>query len=263
MMAAIRVSGGARWLRLASTGVATTRATTVGVVAGWSRGAVGTGQRWAVPASLAACARIADHGMMARFLRTSTAALSRGMVVDNDGTKLGEMSVEEARKLAHQRNLELRLVHKAPRHSNKPALDVYRLVDANRERKKQEQRERQQARQRRERARQEKELAKLTKEVQLSAWCGEHDLQVKVKQAHKFLSKGLRVRIVIKHRRGQKLDRDQQQQVIHQVQEQLADVGIPHDARQQGAFMVSMIDPRPPSDDDDGEVDDRGSGSSQ
>lgn len=61
------------------------------------------------------------------------------MVVDADGTKLGEMSVEEARKLARKRNLEVKLVHKANRSSDNPGPDVYRIVDANAERRKKEQ----------------------------------------------------------------------------------------------------------------------------
>ena len=82
-----------------------------------------------------------------RELHASAGLLTRGLVIDSDGTKLGAMSIEEAKKLARQKGLELKQVHKPKRSrhddddvgDDDKGLGVFRIMDVSAERKRKEQ----------------------------------------------------------------------------------------------------------------------------
>jgi len=80
-----------------------------------------------------------------------------------------------------------------------------------------------------ERRAQGKAEAKLTKEVRLTALAGEHDIQIKVRQARKFLEKGLRVKCVV-NLPGRQMGRGGKQNhraVMDRLVDDLADLGAP------------------------------------
>ena len=129
-------------------------------------------------------------------------------VISSNGEQLGIMSSKEAMKLA--REAELDLVKIAP--NAKPP--VCKIIDYGKYRY--------------ELARKEKEAKKKqktidVKEVRLSPNIDKNDLNTKVNQARKFLSKGDKVKVTLRFR-GRELAHVNSSKVI--LEEQLSDVAV-------------------------------------
>ena len=108
-------------------------------------------------------------------------------VVTADGEQLGVMSKDDALREANKRNLDLVLT--VP-NAKPPVAKIIELNKYNYELKK---REKQQAKNSRANAIE-------IKEVKFRPAIGEHDLQIKIKQAQKFIDKGAKVKITIQMR---------------------------------------------------------------
>lgn len=105
-------------------------------------------------------------------------------VTDTDGTQLGVMSTEDARKLAYSKNLDLVII---TFQSDPP---VARIVDVNKysyEQKKRQKDAEKKARQ---------NVVEI-KEVKIRPGIGIHDLEIKLKQVMKFIDTNAKVKITV------------------------------------------------------------------
>ena len=132
-------------------------------------------------------------------------------VISSDGEQLGIMSSKEAMKLA--REAELDLVKIAP--NAKPP--VCKIIDYGKYRY--------------ELARKEKEAKKKqktidVKEVRLSPNIDKNDLNTKINQARKFLSKGDKVKVTLRFRGRELAHVNSSKVILEEFAEQLSDVAV-------------------------------------
>jgi translation initiation factor IF-3 len=104
------------------------------------------------------------------------------MVIDEDGTQLGEMETSEALKLAKSKELDL--VEVAP-NARPPVCKILDYGQLKYQKAKEEQKQR------------KKQKKVEVKGVRISIRISENDLNFKVNQAQKFLDKGNKVRVEI------------------------------------------------------------------
>lgn len=100
-------------------------------------------------------------------------------LIDQDGSQLGLVEMSEAQKIAAERDLDLIVVAK----TTNP--QVYRLMDYGKEQYKKHKKEKKKARKTK------------TKGIRLSLRTGEHDLELKAKNANRFLKQGHKVKLEI------------------------------------------------------------------
>lgn len=150
-------------------------------------------------------------------------------VVDTDGKQLGVMPLREALALAEERGLDL--VEVAP-HANPP---VCRLLNYSKYMYELQKKARE--------ARKAQKQVEV-KEIRLRPWIGEHDLEFKVRDARRFLTKGNKVRFRVQFRGREIEHADMAKELLQNVASQLADVGFVEAApRMEGAFMVMVMAP--------------------
>jgi translation initiation factor IF-3 len=106
-------------------------------------------------------------------------------VVDENGLQLGVMPTYEALRLAHERSLDL--VEVAPN----AVPPVCRLLDFGKFQYERQKKERE--------ARRAQKLIEI-KEIRLKPRTGEHDIDVKVRQALSFLEEGSKVKVTVRFR---------------------------------------------------------------
>lgn len=106
-------------------------------------------------------------------------------VIDTDGTMLGIMATEEAQRIADEKKLDL--VNISP--NAKPP--VCKILDYGKYRYEM---------QKREKEAKKKQKTTEIKEVRLSTFIEEHDIQVKAKTASKFLKDGDKVKVSLRLR---------------------------------------------------------------
>lgn len=131
-------------------------------------------------------------------------------LIDSDGTMLGIVLTKDAMEMASQKNLDLVKI------SPNASPPVCKIEDYNKAMY--------------EKAKREKEAKKnqkvvTIKEVRLSPKIDEHDLEVKIKSAYKFLSEGNKVKASIRFKGRQKKYMEDGQVVFDKFSEQLKDVG--------------------------------------
>ena len=120
---------------------------------------------------------VANNRIKASELRVSTA----------DGEQLGILSKEDALREARNRELDLVLI--VP-NANPPVAKIVSLNKYNYELKKRE----------KEQAKKARANIVDVKEVKFRPGIGDHDLQIKMKQAQKFIDKGAKVKLTIQMR---------------------------------------------------------------
>jgi len=106
-------------------------------------------------------------------------------VIDADGSQVGVLPIQEALRLAEERELDL--VEVAP-NANPP---VCRIMDYGKYKYEQAKKEKEARK---------KQRSLMLKEVRLSPKIDEHDYQVKIKHIREFLEKGHRVKVVLMFR---------------------------------------------------------------
>ena len=151
-------------------------------------------------------------------------------LIDPDGEQLGIVSLDEAREKADEYDLDL--VEVAP----KARPPVVKLMDWGKFRYEQ-QKKAQEAR----RHQSQTEV----KEVQLRPRTDDHDFQVKLRRARKFLEEGNMVRVVVRFR-GRELRRPEVgQNMMDQMIEATEDIAnVDHRSnRVEGRRLVAMLEP--------------------
>ena len=131
-------------------------------------------------------------------------------VIDENGTQLGVMTPSEALRLARERDLDL--VEVAP--TAKPP--VCRLIDYGKYQYEQTKRERQ--------ARKAQKQVEI-KEVRLRPKTSEHDTDVRVRQARKFLEGGAKVKVRLRFRGREIQHPEVALRILDDFAERLSDVG--------------------------------------
>ena len=151
-------------------------------------------------------------------------------VVDQNGEQLGVMSSRDALALAEERQLDL--VKIAPQ-ARPP---VCKLMDYGKYRFEQSKKER-------EFRKNQKVIT--VKEVRLSATIEDHDVDVKYKNAVKFLKEGNKVKVTIRFRGRQITHSEIGRQVMHEFADRIKEYGTVDKAPQiEGRNMSMFISPR-------------------
>lgn len=156
---------------------------------------------------------------------------SEVLVIDPDGKKLGVMSLDKALDLA-QNEFGLDLVEVAP--NAKPP--VCRIMDYGRWRYEQEQKLK--------KAKKHQQLV-VVKELKIRPKIGEHDLQVKLRHAKEFLSKGQKVKFTLRFRGREIVHHDLAAKLLERIASELSELSsVEVKPRLEGRFMVMLLAPR-------------------
>lgn len=148
------------------------------------------------------------------------------MVVDENGEKLGEMSPEDARRIAQDRGLDL--VEVAP--NARPP--VCRIMDYGRFKYEQ-----------RKRAKKQHQIQ--TKIIKLRPKTDSHDLETKLRHARRFLEAGDRVRFVVRMRGRERAVTERWVQSLLQLTAQLEDIGVVTGRpKLEGGGVTTTVEPR-------------------
>ena len=151
-------------------------------------------------------------------------------VIGADGEQLGIMSAAEANALADDRNLDLVKI------SPQAVPPVCKLMDYGKYRFEQSKKER-------EFRKNQKVIT--VKEVRLSATIEDHDVDVKFKNAVKFLKDGNKVKVTIRFRGRQITHSEIGRQVMNEFAERIKEYGTVEKAPQiEGRNMTMFISPR-------------------
>ena len=145
-------------------------------------------------------------------------------LIGEDGEQLGIMSAREAMKIAQE--AELDLVKIAP--AAKPP--VCKIIDYGKYKYEQ--------------ARKEKEAKKKTvevKEVRLSPNIDTNDLNTKINNAKKFISKGNKVKVTLRFRGREMAHVQQSKHILDDFAETLADVAVVEKPAKMEGRAMSMV----------------------
>lgn len=151
-------------------------------------------------------------------------------VVDSEGEQLGVMPLEEALRLAQEKNLDL--VNVAPQ-ARPP---VCRIMDFGRYKYEQSKRDKEARK---------KQKTTAVKEVKMRPGIDEHDFQVKKRNALRFLENGDKVKVTIIFRGRQithpELGKKQCQKMASELEEVAT---VEREPRMEGRNMVMFLAPR-------------------
>jgi len=151
-------------------------------------------------------------------------------LIDEAGNQVGIVSTDEALDMAYSRDLDLVLM------SDNPANPVARMMDYGKFVYEQSKRERE--------ARKNQQTTSL-KEVQLKLTTEEHDTNVKVRAAQRFLENGDRVKVVIRFRGREMAFQNQGYDVMKDFIEKVGDISqVDREPRIEGRHMVMYLTPR-------------------
>ncbi|MDD2217077.1 MAG: translation initiation factor IF-3 [Eubacteriales bacterium] len=132
-------------------------------------------------------------------------------VIDNDGTMLGVMKTEEALEIANNKKLDL--VSISP-NANPP---VCKILDYGKYRYELQKREKE--------AKKKQKTTQL-KEIRLSTFIEEHDIQVKANTALKFLKDGDKLKVSLRFRGREKDYASKGMQVMKKFAEIVSEFGV-------------------------------------
>lgn len=151
-------------------------------------------------------------------------------VTDVEGETLGIMQVRDALQMAMEQHLDL--VEIAPK--AKPP--VCRIMDFGKYRYEQQKREKE--------ARKKQKVISV-KEVKLRPNIEQHDFDVKLKNAVRFLEEGNKVKVTIMFRGRELSHPELGREILGRVAEQLKDsVSIERDAKLEGKNMIMILAPK-------------------
>ena len=151
-------------------------------------------------------------------------------VIDNDGTQLGVMSIEDALAAAAEKKLDL--VNISP-NANPP---VCKILDYGKYRY---------DLQKREKEAKKKQKVTAVKEIRLSTFIEAHDIQVKAKTAIKFLKDGDRVKVSLRFKGREKDYASKGLEVMNQFGEAVAEVGtIEKKPEFEGRSLIMIVVPK-------------------
>lgn len=151
-------------------------------------------------------------------------------LIDTDGTQLGILSHREAMQLAEERELDLVLV------SDKADPPVCRIIDYGKYKFEQEKRARE--------ARKRQHNAEV-KEVKMRYKIDDHDYNVRVKSAQRFLQSGDKVKATVMFRGREIQHTDLAEQLLRRMAKDLDAVGEMQQApKREGRNMMMMLSPK-------------------
>jgi translation initiation factor IF-3 len=151
-------------------------------------------------------------------------------VVDEDGEMLGVMTADEGRAVAREHGLDL--VEVAP--NSRPP--VCRVMDYGKFKYEQSKKGR--------KAR-SKQHSQQIKEVKFRPKIEKHDLEVKVRRAHKFLSENNKVKVTMNFRGREVTHAEIGRAILMRVAEELDEVGtVETPPRMEGRHMLMLLAPK-------------------
>lgn len=150
-------------------------------------------------------------------------------VIDENGEMIGVMTAREAQRIANERNLDL--VKVSP--NAKPP--VCKILDYGKFRYEEI---------RRQKDAKKNQKAVVIKEIRMSVRVEEHDLQVKAKNAIKFLEQGNRVKLTIRFRGREMAYTDQGRKALLDFADRLSEYGtMDKNPKLEGRSMSIFISP--------------------
>ena len=153
-------------------------------------------------------------------------------VIDSDGTQLGIMSLDAALDLANEKKLDL--VNIAPT-ANPP---VCKILDYGKYRYELQKKEKE--------AKKKQKITQV-KEIRLSTFIEEHDINVKAHTASKFLREGDKVKVSLRFRGREKDYANKGLDVMRKFSEAVAEVGaIEKKPEFEGRSLIMIIAPKAP-----------------
>ena len=151
-------------------------------------------------------------------------------VIDTDGSQLGIMPTSQALNIAAEKKLDL--VNIAP--SAKPP--VCKILDYGKYRYELQKKEKE--------ARKKQKITQI-KEIRVSTFIEGHDLQVKAKNAAKFLRDGDKVKVSLRFKGREKGYASVGQQVMEQFAQDISEVGVVEKKPQlEGRNMTMVLAPK-------------------
>ncbi|MDE6429537.1 MAG: translation initiation factor IF-3 [Malacoplasma sp.] len=119
--------------------------------------------------------------MINRFVLNEQIRENRLLIIDSDGTNLGEMTKQEALELAQKQGMDLVLFSTGDKPIAK-IIDYGKFVYENKKKNKENKKN---------------QVKVKNKEIKVKPAIGIHDLEVRVKNAKEWLSSGYRIRFVV------------------------------------------------------------------
>ncbi|MHB1453201.1 MAG: translation initiation factor IF-3 [Saccharofermentanales bacterium] len=151
-------------------------------------------------------------------------------LIDSDGTMIGVVTIDEAKRKAEEQQLDLVLISAV---ADNP---VCKVMDYGKYMFEQSKRERE--------AKKNQKITEI-KEVQLKISTEEHDFQFKTKNACRFLNDGDRVKVVIKFRGREMAYTSRGYDVMREFTSMCAEFGVvDKDPRLEGRNMVMYLAPK-------------------
>ncbi len=152
-------------------------------------------------------------------------------VIAEDGEQLGIMDRDAALDLAERQNLDLVLI------SPKADPPVAKILDYGKYRYQQQKREKE--------AKKKQHMTQV-KEIRLSTFIEEHDIEVKSKTAAKFLKDGDKVKVSLRFRGRERAFENRGREVMLKFAENVSDVAtIEKEPKMEGRSMTMFLAPRP------------------
>ncbi len=150
--------------------------------------------------------------------------------MDDNGEQLGIMALRDALRAAAERNLDL--VEVAP--TARPP--VCRIMDFGRFKYEQSKRDRE--------ARKKQHIVSI-KEVRMTPKIEDHDFEVKVKNAEKFLREGDKVKVSVRFRGREIVHSDIAQRLLREMAATLSEVSsMEREPRVEGRNMIMILSPK-------------------
>lgn len=151
-------------------------------------------------------------------------------VIDSDGEQLGVMDTKDANRLAEERELDLVLV------SETASPPVCRIMDYGKYKFEQEKKAR---------AMKKKQHNADLKEVKMRYKIDEHDYQVRVNQAKRFLNSGDKVKATINFRGREAQHLHLGQELLDRLANDLSDMAeIQQKPKKEGRNMIMLLAPK-------------------
>jgi len=151
-------------------------------------------------------------------------------VIDTDGKQIGIMDIQKALKLAKSKQLDL--VQVAPK-ANPP---VCRIMDYGKYKYEQSKKEKE--------AKKKQKVINV-KELRMSPNIEEHDLQVRIKNARRFLKEGDKVKVTIKFRGREITHNSLGKEVLEHFAENVKDLAvIEKKPKLEGKNMIMILAPK-------------------
>lgn len=163
------------------------------------------------------------------FLVNEQIRVAEVQLIDNKGEKVGVMSAKEAQGIANDKGLDLVMVAPNAKPPVCKILDYgkfkFEMVKKEKESKK-------------------KQKAIETKEIRLSPNIDKHDLEVKAKNANKFLSVGNKVKVSMRFRGRELSFVNQGKEIMINFTEMLENCSVDKQPKLEGKQMIMVLSPK-------------------